>query len=76
MQFSDLKIFTINAKIATRRTIKFINQLANENKIENLYLILNGISIKKSGYYAYNKYGYKYGYGYGYGYGSYSYKKY
>jgi len=76
MQFSDLKIFTINAKIATRRTIKFINQLANENKIENLYLILNGISIKKSGYYAYNKYGYKYSYGYGYGYGSYSYKKY
>lgn len=74
MQFSDLNVFTINAKIATRRTIKFINQLAKENKIHNLFLILNGINIKKSGYYTYNKYGYKYGYGYGYG--SYSYKKY
>jgi len=75
MQFSDLKIFAINAKIATRRTIKFINQFANENKINNIYLILNAISIKKSGYYAYNKYGYKYGYGYGYGL-LYYYKKY
>ncbi|MCX7727849.1 MAG: polysaccharide biosynthesis tyrosine autokinase [Bacteroidia bacterium] len=74
MQFSDLNIFTVNSKIATRRTIKFINQLAKENKIPNLYLILNGINIKKSGYYSYSKYGYKYGYGYRYG--AYSYKKY
>lgn len=75
MQFSDLNIFTINSKIATRRTIKFINQLAQENKISNLYLVLNGINLKKMGYYAYRKYGYHYG-GYGYYYGSYSYKKY
>lgn len=74
MQFSDLNIFTVNSKIATRRTIKFINQLAKENKVPNLYLTLNGISVKKSGYYKYSKYGYKYGYGYGYG--GYSYKKY
>ncbi|HPQ07810.1 MAG TPA: polysaccharide biosynthesis tyrosine autokinase [Bacteroidia bacterium] len=76
MQYADLNIFAVNARIATRRTIKFINQLSNENKIPNLYLLLNGISLKKSGYYAYNKYGYKYGYGYGYGYGAYNYKKY
>lgn len=76
MQFAELNIFTVNAKIATRRTIKFINKLSQENKVQNLYLVLNGISIKKSGYYAYSKYGYKYGYGYGYGYGAYTYKKY
>lgn len=76
MQYADLNIFAVNARIDTRRTIKFINQLSNENKIPNLYLLLNGISLKKSGYYAYNKYGYKYGYGYGYGYGAYNYKKY
>jgi capsular exopolysaccharide synthesis family protein len=76
MQYADLNIFAVNGRIATRRTIKFINQLSNENKIPNLYLLLNGISLKKSGYYAYNKYGYKYGYGYGYGYGAYNYKKY
>lgn len=78
MQFSDINVFTINARIATRRTIKFINQLSRENKVPNLYLVLNGINIKKSGYYTYNKYGYKYryGYGYGYNYGGYSYKKY
>ncbi|GIV29497.1 MAG: sugar transporter [Bacteroidia bacterium] len=78
MQFSDLNIFTINSKIATRQTVKFVNQLAVQNKIHNLYLILNGVSFKKTGYYKYSKYGYKYSYGYGYGYryGSYSYKKY
>lgn len=77
MQYADLNIFAINSKIATRRTIKFINQLAKENKIPNLYLALNGINIKKSGYYTYSKYGYKYGYAYGYRYvGSYGYKKY
>ncbi len=77
MQYADLNIFAINSKIATRRTIKFINQLAKENKIPNLYLTLNGINIKKSGYYMYSKYGYKYGYAYGYRYGgSYGYKKY
>ncbi len=75
MQFSDLNIFTINSKIATRRTIKFINQLTEENKINNLYLVLNGVSLKKMGYYTYRKYGYHYG-SYGYRYGSYSYKKY
>lgn len=74
MQFSDLNIFTINAKIATHKTVKFVNKMNQENKIQNLYLILNGVHIKKSGYYAYNKYGYRYGYGYGYRYG-YGYKK-
>ncbi len=80
MQFSDLNIFTINSRIATRQTVKFVNQLVRQNKINNLYLILNGVNIKKSNYYKYSKYGYKYAYGYGYGYGyrygSYSYKKY
>ncbi len=83
MQYADLNIFTINAKIATRRTVKFINQLHKENKIPNLFLVLNGINIRKHGYYSYYGYGYKYGkkygkygYGYGYGYGNSSYKKY
>ncbi|GIV26272.1 MAG: chromosome partitioning protein ParA [Bacteroidia bacterium] len=77
MQFADLNIFTINSKMATRRTVKFINNLAKENNIPNLYLILNGVNLKKTGYYTYSKYGYKYGYAYGYRYGSaYGYKKY
>lgn len=75
MQFSDINIFAINAKIATRRTIKFINQMAEESKIPNLYLVLNGIHLKKMGYYTYRKYGYHYG-GYGYSYKPYTYRKY
>ena len=72
MQFSDVQIFTIHAKIATRRTIKFINQLVHEHKISNIYVLLNSIPIKATRYYSYHEYRY----GYTYRYGGYGYKKY
>jgi capsular exopolysaccharide synthesis family protein len=81
MQYSDISLFVLNTKFATKRMIAGINELVSANKTEHFAFILNGVRRKRARYY-YNKYGYGYGYGYGsygygggYGYGSYGYGK-
>ena len=71
-QCADRTMFIIRAGLCERSMLSELNKLYEENKYNNLALILNGTEISKSGYYG-NKYGYHYGhYGhYGYGYSSY-----
>ena len=72
-QYADRTLFVIRAGLCERSMLSELNSLYEENKYNNLALILNGTEISKSGYFG-NKYGYHYGhYGhYGYGYSSYA----
>lgn len=70
---ADRTLFVIRAGLCERSMLSELNSLYEENKYNNLALILNGTEISKSGYFG-NRYGYHYGhYGhYGYGYSSYA----
>ena len=72
-QCADRTMFIIRAGLCERSMLSELNKLYDENKYNNLALILNGTEVSKSGYFG-NKYGYHYGhYGhYGYGYSSYA----
>ena len=71
-QCADRTMFIIRAGLCERSMLSELNSLYEENKYNNLALILNGTEVSKSGYFG-NKYGYHYGhYGhYGYGYSTY-----
>lgn len=64
-KFSDLNIFVMRQNYTNKRSLKFVNDLATENKINNLCILINDVNII-------NSYGYRYGsiknYRYGYGY--------
>lgn len=68
MQYADISLFVLNTKFATKRIVRGINELIENNNIQHFSFILNGVRRKRARYY-YNKYGYGYGGGYGYGYG-------
>lgn len=81
---ADASIYTCRADYTNKSSFSIVNQLAEEEKLPNISIIINGIDMskKKYGYYyGYGKYG-KYGnygssrygnYGYhSYGYGNYS----
>lgn len=68
MQYADTIMFVLNAASSTRKTISFVHDLVESNKLKNLLFILNGVRGSGKRYY-YKGYGYSYGYGYGYGYG-------
>ena len=78
LQFSsivDTSILVIRANHTNFEVLKFINELKDENKLNNIHIVLNGIGNSSIYGYKYNyqygyKYGYSYNYGYGYGYGS------
>lgn len=63
LQMADYPIYVFRADYSKRSFAQIIDRLRNENKIQHLSVILNGVDVKK------NTYGYNYGYGYGYGYG-------
>ncbi len=65
MQYSDINLFIMNTKFATKQVLNLFHKLINDNSIKNVYLVLNGIKRKRGKYY-YSKYGYGYGYSYGY----------
>ena len=72
-QSADRTLFVIRAGLCERSMLSDLNSLYEQNKYNNLALILNGTEVSKSGYFS-NRYGYHYGhYGhYGYGYSSYA----
>jgi capsular exopolysaccharide synthesis family protein len=79
-QQADLTVFVCRADYTPKSSFALLNQLAQEGKMPNPCVVLNGIDMsrRKYGYYyGYGKYG-KYGrYGYGrYGYGKYGYGNY
>ena len=76
-KYADVSIFVCRADYTPKSSFGLINSLANDDKVHNPCIVLNGVDMskKKYGYYyGYGKYG-RYGrYGYGrYGYGRYGY---
>lgn len=73
LQKSDYPLYILRANYSKKMFIAQINKLIQENKVNNLSIILNGVEMSKLKYgYGYGySYGYGYGYGYSYGYGYY-----
>ena len=81
-RYASVNCYVTRADYTPKANIGLLNTLADEKKIPNCCVILNGVDMskKKHGYYygygKYGKYG-RYGYGrYGYGYGRYGYGNY
>ena len=70
-QSADRTLFVIRAGLCERSMLNELNNLYEENKYNNLALILNGTEISKSSYFG-NRYGYHYGHYGHYGYASYA----
>lgn len=70
---ADYPIYILRANFSRKMFINQINKLIQENKVNNLSVILNGVEMSRIKYgYGYGySYGYGYGYGYSYGYGYY-----
>jgi len=76
-RYVDANIFMLRAGVCDLRFVEDLDKLSHENKLHNIYIVLNGVDIESRSYgyhygYGYGHYGYgrhKYGYGYGYGYG-------
>ena len=71
---ADLSVYVCRADYTRKAEFTLINELAKNNKIPNLCIVINGLELQKKKYgyyYGYGKYGKYYGYGkrYGYGYG-------
>ena len=71
---ADLSVYVCRADYTHNAEFTLINELAENNKLPNLCIAVNGLDLnsRKYGYYyGYGKYGKYYGYGkrYGYGYG-------
>lgn len=66
MQYSDINLFVLNTKFATKQVLNLFHNLVKDNSIKDVYLVLNGVKRKRNNYYT--RYGYGYGYGYGYSY--------
>lgn len=71
---ADLSVYVCRADYTRKAEFTLINELAENGKLPNLSIVINGLDLnrRKYGYYyGYGKYGKYYGYGkrYGYGYG-------
>jgi tyrosine-protein kinase Etk/Wzc len=77
-RFVDVNIFVVRQRYSSKNTLELIQDLYKEEKLKNMGIVINDISL--TGYYGYGlRYGYYKGYGYSYGknyYGQYSYGKY
>lgn len=68
--YSDLQLFVCRANYSGRATFRTLSEAVRMNKLDNIYLVVNGVNIR-SGSYNYRRYGTytsrsKGGYGYGY----------
>lgn len=66
---ADYPIYIFRADYSDKAFITNLDKLIEDNKVNNLSVILNDVGRGVSGYYyGYGGYGYSYGYGYGFGY--------
>ena len=75
---ADLSVYVCRADYTRKAEFTLINELAENNKLPNLCIAINGVDLQKKKYgYCYGKYGKYYGYGkrYGYGYGDHKAKR-
>jgi tyrosine-protein kinase Etk/Wzc len=74
----DVNVFVVRQRFSSKNTLELIQDLYQGEKLKNMGIIINDISL--TGYYGYGlRYGYYKGYGYSYGkdyYGRYSYSRY
>ena len=71
-RIADLSVYVCRADYTHKAEFTLINELAENNKLPNLCIAINGLDLnsRKYGYYyGYGKYGKYYGYGKRYGYG-------
>ena len=69
---ADLSVYVCRADYTRKVEFSLINELAENNKLPNLCIAINGLDLQKKKYgyyYGYGKYGKYYGKRYGYGYG-------
>ena len=67
---AELTIYVIRDRKIDRRYLTDLERLHQENKFNNLTILLNDVHVEKRTYgYGYGNYGYSYRYGYGYSYG-------
>ena len=71
---ADISVYVCRADYTRKAEFTLVNELAENNKLPNLCIAVNGLDLQKRKYgyyYGYGKYGKYYGYGkrYGYGYG-------
>ena len=69
---ADLSVYVYRADYTRKTEFTLINELAENNKLPNLCIVINGLDLQKKKYgyyYGYGKYGKYYGYGKHYGYG-------
>lgn len=72
MPHSDIQLFVTRAGYSTKSCLKVLHQAVNENRLNDPYIVLNGVDITSNSY-SYRKYGHYYTSGsktYGYGYAS------
>ena len=67
IQRCDYPLYIFRSNYSKKNFVQNADRLINENHINRLSVILNGVDTQKASY-GYN-YGYGYGYGYGYSYG-------
>ena len=68
---ADLSVYVCRADYTRKTEFTLINELAENNKLPNLCIVINGLDLQKKKYgyyYGYGKYGKYYGYGKRYGY--------
>ena len=64
-RIADIFVYVTRENITPKQTSDFINSLYTENRLSNMYVVLNATELRKKKYgYARYKYGYKYNYGY------------
>jgi tyrosine-protein kinase Etk/Wzc len=77
-KFVDVNIFVVRQRFSSKNTLELIQELYQTERLKNMGIIINDISL--TGYYGYGlRYGYYKGYGYSYGknyYGQYSHGRY
>ena len=74
---ADFSVYVCRADYTRKTEFTLINELAENNKLPNLCIVINGLDLQKKKYgyyYGYGKYGKYYGYGKHYGYGEYKIK--
>lgn len=66
---TDIQIFVTRAGYSTKHCLSILHKACNTHRLNNIYILLNGVNMK-SGSYNYRKYGYYYaGHNHTYGYG-------
>jgi capsular exopolysaccharide synthesis family protein len=64
-RIADIFVYVTREDVTPKQTSEFINGLYDENRLNNMYVVLNATELRKKKYgYARYKYGYKYHYGY------------